>query len=620
MKSTTLARAARRHWWVVCAGLLAGVAGGAAAFVAATPVYAAYATVLVDPVGSGELNLNTEAQLARSSDTATAAAARLGQPDAAGSAMVESVRVEPLPGTSILIIAFEAPTPPAAQSGAQAFAEAYLANRADAAQRAIDDQVDALSQRIIEFEDELAGLNGRIGRLAPDSPELPGLRSAASTLTDQITTLVTRVNELTTTTVHPGRVIRQADLPATPVRPDAWLYYTAGAALGVLLGVTGAAARDRLSRRLRHAVDVTRRLGLPLLAQLPGDGTEVGILSPRDPGGRAFNRLRNEVVATLAAADRILLVTAANPGSASTIVAANLAAALARADNEVVLVGANVPEIGAEALVLSQTFDVGDIPGLTDVLAGRASLSRAVQRAPRTPRLRIVTPGGTASAAGLLQCEAARGVLLQLCRRARYVVVDAPSPAAGADAQSLAGAADAAILVAETGRATYADITDAAVQLRLVGTRLLGAVVLPRVLPHATAETGHGPPHRPPRRTAAADEWLPDNVRASIDPPTAVLHQLREQGRTSALTANPGSSSAAGGGSNDAKAGAHPGSAGNQVNADRANPAATGAAPAEPGRDERRGQDEPGDTAAPHQGTGDSAQCGGPHTGAGPAT
>ena len=63
------------------------------------------------------------------------------------------------------------------------------------------------------------------------------------------------------------------------------------------------------------------------------------------------------------------------------------------------------------------------------------------------------------------------------------MVVEAPSTASGADAQSLARVADAAILVVETGRTRHAQVVDAAQQFRLVGTRLLGAVLLSPPLP-----------------------------------------------------------------------------------------------------------------------------------------
>ena len=160
--------------------------------------------------------------------------------------------------------------------------------------------------------------------------------------------------------------------------------------------------------------------------------------------------------------DRVILVTGATPGPASTLVAANLAAAFARADTDVVLVGANVPELGHAPDRCPSIFDVADIPGLTDVLTGRTSLPAALQRAARLPRLRVVTPGGTASAAGLLQSEGARSAVQALRRQARYVVVEAPSTASGADAQSLARVADVAILVVEAGRARHTQVADAA--------------------------------------------------------------------------------------------------------------------------------------------------------------
>jgi hypothetical protein len=172
------------------------------------------------------------------------------------------------------------------------------------------------------------------------------------------------------------------------------------------------------------------------------------------------------------------------------LVAANLADAFARAGNDVVLVGAHVPDLGvpgpaartvgpSRITTLAGIFDLADIPGLTDVLAGRTSLSRTVQRAARSPRLRVVTPGGTASAGGLLQSEAARSVLRQLASRSRYVIVDAPSTASGADAQSLASVADVAVLVVEAEQARHVQVADAVTQLARVGTRLLGAVVVP---------------------------------------------------------------------------------------------------------------------------------------------
>ena len=96
----------------------------------------------------------------------------------------------------------------------------------------------------------------------------------------------------------------------------------------------------------------------------------------------------------------------------------------------------------------------------------------------------MITTGGTASAAGLLQSQTLRDALGALRRQAEYVVIEAPATSTSADAQSVASLADIALVAVELKRTRYVDVTDAAEQLRRVGTPLLGAVVLPRLVRH----------------------------------------------------------------------------------------------------------------------------------------
>ena len=100
--------ALERRWWVVCAGVIAGVAlgvGGAAALLTqARPVYASTVSVLVQRIGATEVSLPTEAQLARSTQTAADAAKAVGRTaeDIAG-----ATRVTPLADSSVLLITVE---------------------------------------------------------------------------------------------------------------------------------------------------------------------------------------------------------------------------------------------------------------------------------------------------------------------------------------------------------------------------------------------------------------------------------------------------------------------------------------------------------------------------------
>jgi Mrp family chromosome partitioning ATPase/uncharacterized protein involved in exopolysaccharide biosynthesis len=431
-----------RQRWAVGVGLAVGIGAGlgssAIALAATPPTYASTASVLVQQIGSDPPNLPTEAQLARSTTIAADAARTLGRSTQDVGA---ATTAQPLEGSSVLLVTVRGASPAAAQAAARAVATAYLANRGQTARAAIQDQIATLTARISDTDKQAAAINTSMARLPANSPDLARLRGSMSVLTAALTALSTRLTELQTTPVDPGRVIGDPDLPSDPVYPRPWLYRSVGAGAGAVLGLLVPLARRRLARRIRDAADVARR-GVPVLAH--------AVTEQRDHAARTFNRLRNEVIASLGTADRVLLVVGVTPGAASTLVATNLAAAFARADTEIILVGANAPEPGTPPL--SQTFDVADIPGLSDVLAGRVSLPAGLQRAARLPRLRVITPGGTASAAGLLQSEGARSAVLALRKQARYVVVEAPSTASGADAQSLARVADAALLVVETGR------------------------------------------------------------------------------------------------------------------------------------------------------------------------
>jgi len=260
--------------------------------------------------------------------------------------------------------------------------------------------------------------------------------------------------------------------------------------LGLLVGLLLAFMRERFDRRLRTAADVRDRGRIPVLAVLD-ERTRPhfdDVLQPYGPGGRVFNRLRNEVLASLSSGDRIIVVTGASRGSATTLVAANLAASLARTGSDVVLIGAHLPESVVDAAPLARMLGVSATPGLSDLLAGRVGLARALQRTPRIPTLRVITTGGAATASGLMQSQRLRDTLEALRGQGGYVVIEAPSTSSSADAQSLASLADAAILTVELRRARRPALLDAAEQLQRVGTPLLGAVVLPKIVATRTEE------------------------------------------------------------------------------------------------------------------------------------
>jgi capsular polysaccharide biosynthesis protein/Mrp family chromosome partitioning ATPase len=482
----------RRHWWVALIATGVGLGAGAALTKTLPEVYESSTAVLVQAVDQdtnasggrtkGTVNLDTEAQLVGSGAVATKAAALL-RSARSPIELAKDVSVEVPANTTVLLITFKADNARAAQAGSHSFAEAYLRNREESAQHVLDQQIKTLTTKVRQLTTTLTGINARLARSARGSSDESNLQSLRANSQNQLNGLTGKLNELTTTTVGAGSIISDARLPESPTSPNAMINIATGGMVGLLLGVALAFVRERFDRRLCSATDVRDRGRMNVLAALDERTTPHfdDVLQPYGAGGRVFNRLRNEVLATLRPGDQIIVVTGASRGSASTLVAANLAAALARTGSDVVLLGAHLPDSVVDAAPLARMLGVAAVPGLSDLLAGRVGLARALQRTPRIPSLRVITTGGAATAAGLMQSQRLKDTLESLRRQGGYVVIEAPSTTSSADAQSLASLADAAILAVELRRARRPALLDAAEQLQRVGTPLLGAVVLPRL-------------------------------------------------------------------------------------------------------------------------------------------
>jgi capsular polysaccharide biosynthesis protein/Mrp family chromosome partitioning ATPase len=483
----------RRHWWILLLVTGAGLGAGIAVTHSMPKVYESSASVLVQAVGqdtnaaggrtNNTINLDTEAQLVGSGAVAVKAAALL-RSSVNPIELARNVSVEVPANTTVLVIRFEADNPQAAQAGSHAFAEAYLRNREETARSGLDTQIKSLTLKLRQLTTNLTGINSKLALARPDSSQRANLESLRNNAQNQLNSLSGKLNELTTTTIGAGNIISDARAPDAPTSPNEMLNLATGTMAGLLLGFLLAFVRDRLDRRLRTVGDV-RRARIPVLAALDERSTPHfdDVLQPYGPGGRVFNRLRNEVLATLTPGDQVIVVTGASRGPATTLVAANLAASLARTGSDVVLIGAHLPDSVVQAAPLARMLGVSAMPGLSDLLSGRIGLTRALQRTPRIPSLRVITTGGTATAAGLMQSQRLRDTLEALRRQGGYIVIEAPSTSSSADAQSLASLADAAIIAVELRRVGRPALLDAAEQLERVDTKLLGTVVLPRLAP-----------------------------------------------------------------------------------------------------------------------------------------
>jgi polysaccharide biosynthesis transport protein len=477
----------RRQAWVVVAGVLVALIA-AAGYLAVTPkTYTSTASVLINPItvdpnatAKALPNVDTEAQLVKSAPVAAAAEERL-HTGLALADLLQLVSISAPTNTAILDISFDAATPTAAEQGAQVFAESYLANRAATAQATVAASVTLLQTNADEVTKSLQQASFQAGALPANSPDSAFAKANQAVFSKQLSDLQTEIVALKTTDTTPGQIIQSADVPTSPSAPVKSIVLATALALGAMVGLLAAIVRQRADRRIRSTRVLVDELGLTVLGELPPAPRRApsdALIPAKSPLGQTYVQLRNAIVPlvqTGPGGTYAIAVTRASAGD-SSMVAANLAGALARGGMDVALVCADLEGSRSQHLL-----GIPDGRGLSDVLAGSETVLGVLRRPGDLRHLSVMIPGESVEAVtDRMEHGAIRNVITSLRRSVELVLVEAPSPRAGAAAQTLAMHVDGVLLVVELTRTTRDDVVEALRQLEQAQTKVLGAIVVPR--------------------------------------------------------------------------------------------------------------------------------------------
>jgi len=228
----------------------------------------------------------------------------------------------------------------------------------------------------------------------------------------------------------------------------------------------------------------------------------------RSAAGLQFAELARVTAAALGGDNHLLLVAGTSAGSGCGVVAANLAATLARTRSEVILVCPG-DQRALEILGLAGAPQLD--PAAADGLAaGTVSLAQVAVQPAGFPGLAVLILGSGLSE---LRYEHARQLALRLRGSARYVIIEAPAAAAGADSLALAEFCDAALVTVEMPRTKRPELENRIGLLGRLGIRILGLAAVPRLrLAHRrsrapmVAKHPHGLDSTRPEAAAAAPD------------------------------------------------------------------------------------------------------------------
>lgn len=275
--------------------------------------------------------------------------------------------------------------------------------------------------------------------------------------------------------------VEAAGYDPTPVSPNTFRDRGLGVLLGLLLGLALAVLRSRTSSRISTVADVAAATGAPVLAAVSKDNRLARVplahvLDPQAPGSEEVRLLRARLCPPGGdPGPAIVVVTSADRGEGASTVAAQFAAAVARAGRRVLLVDADLRRPS-----LSQRLDLASAEGLADVLAGTADQTAVIQDLGHggpamLPAGRAVPGGGAAGQ--LLAAPKMRALLDTLCTAYDTVVIDAPPVLADGDAGFIGALGDGCLLVSRYGSTRRKRLTEAAETLSWYGVALLGAVL-----------------------------------------------------------------------------------------------------------------------------------------------
>ncbi len=494
----------RRRWWIVLGLTIIGLAGAFAYVKVAPKSYTATTSVSVTATSGantavagsrtgGSVNMDSEAQLVQSVTVATIAAKDLNT-SVPPTTLVKDVSVTVPPNSNVLQIACDQPSGTAAAACAQAFAHAYLKNRADTVASQLNGTLKTLQSQVTTLTRADTSLNTKIATLPPNSTQRASAQGQLTSNQSQLRSLSSQIGTIEGQLANTsgGAIITSAAAPSTPSSPQKKLVLPSGLVIGLLLGLIIAFWVDSRDKRVRGPRDLERYLDLPVMLNVAVKqrNPQPMLVNPRSRPGQGFAELAHAAGATLGEGSHVLLVAAASPGTGGSFTAANLAVALARMRSDVMLVCADL-----RGSVTPELFGLSRDRGLTDVLNGGASVFDVAQRPAESGRLRVITPGTDTSIDLYTFAEdVPRRLVADLRASSSIIVIEAQASGPGSDTFALAELADAALVVAETGHSTRPELAETLERLDRLRTPVLGGVVIPHF--------GNLPKSRVPARPA----------------------------------------------------------------------------------------------------------------------
>ena len=482
---------ARRKWTVVTAVFFTVGTALALSFLQ-TPVYQGSAEMLLGQRSTESLfdldaqarvdpnrSMQTEIEILKSGPVRAEVRRQLG--------VAPPVSATPVGQTDVVEVKARSTDPEQAAVIANTYARSYIDFRR---KQAVEDLVAAAAQMQTKVNELQAQIDTRTAQINSSDPKTRAevearLRPQVDALVSQQSLFKQRLDQLQVDAALKtggAQLVTPALASDSPVEPTPVRSGAVALVAGLMFGIGMAFLFDYLDDSIKSKEDVERAApGIPVLGFIPAvsgwrDREESRVISrddPTSPAAEAYRSLRTSVqFLSLDHPVQALVLTSANAGEGKTTTISNLAVALARAGQEVIVVDCDLRRPR-----LHRFFGVSSAVGFTSVLLGDTPLSGSLQRVSGEDRLRVLAAGPLPpNPSELLSSPRAAELFAALRRHADVVLVDASPVLPVTDATVLSAQVDATLLVVAANSTTRKQAARAVEILRQVDANLVGTV------------------------------------------------------------------------------------------------------------------------------------------------
>ncbi len=281
--------------------------------------------------------------------------------------------------------------------------------------------------------------------------------------------------ELQTSTI---RIVDAAEVPLRPFRPRPVRTMLFGFFGGAFLALGLIFFVEHLDDRLKTPDDIKTGLGQPYLGMVPkvdsDDEDELLQVGPDVPDNfaAAIRTIRTSLFFSSAEEGcRSVAVTSAEPGDGKSVLACNLASAIAQSGQFTLLIDADSRR-ATQHKCWKQELE----PGLTDIMAGQANLEQAIRKI--EPRLSVLPAGKRSpNATELIASQRFQAFLASQREHYDWIVLDTPPVLPIPDAIIVGHAVNHVLFVADAESTHRRTAAAALERLTADGARVVGVVL-----------------------------------------------------------------------------------------------------------------------------------------------